>query len=167
MSSTLSDAMVLAMTPDEQCVGVRIFPKGYRQNGFTYKQFLANGTTAAAKLQTAIERGEIETSGDVAPHPSIIPSPPIRCSDVAVLMESKRDCMSLPQTRLLLSSATTVDLGFFLSFFFRPLIIDRQEICPTHGHGKYGDLPGLSAAASHPAGPLAAGHVPDCVGRNE
>lgn len=99
MSTTLSDAMVVAMAPDEQCVGVRIFPKGYRQNGITYTQFLANGTAEAAKLQTAIERGDIEPNDNEALlHPSIIPGPPIRSGDVAVLMESKRDCMS-PHTR--------------------------------------------------------------------
>lgn len=122
MNSKYHDAVILASTPDQRYLGIRIFPMAYRKNGVTYQQYLAACVMRAVKLQKAIECGTFKVHSQATTDPRFMLNPPIQPSDIHSLQMSKSNCKSrliaIPnETELFAFTYPSITLTMFFSSY--------------------------------------------------
>lgn len=90
MASDHSDTLLIAVTPTQQCIGIRLFPCRYNPNGITYRHYLNACVINAYKFQMNIESGVYDPREQA--HPCIITNPSVQSHVLNSIVSAHVEC---------------------------------------------------------------------------
>lgn len=92
MDWSYSNALLVALTPSQECVGIRIFPTPYKINGISYVRYLYNCMAKANELKSKIESGEMT---EIETHPNVILNPQVPAQNLSTIKILQHKCKCL------------------------------------------------------------------------